>query len=233
MSRVANLYRLQTIDSQLDARRARLEAVRVALSQSAAVEQARGQLTLAESALKQARRDLQDAELAVQSQSAKISDVEARLYGGGVRNPKELQDLQRDAESLKRLRQSLEDRQLDAMGALETAEAAHALAHAALLAAVAEAEHSNAELAKEKRTLEHEIQRLEVEREAAEASLSPEDLRTYGDLRARKRGVAVSRLDDSVCSSCGVAPSSSRIQDARQGNQLIRCGNCERILFAG
>lgn len=233
MSRAANFFRLQTIDSQLDSRRARLEAVKLALSQNEAVEKARRELALAEASWDQAKRDLRSTEAAVQGQSAKITEAETRLYSGAVKNPKELQDLQRDVESLKRHRSTLEDRQLDAMGIAEQAEAAHALAHAAALAAEADAGRANAELAQEKQALETEIGRLDIEREAGEAPISPEDLRVYEELRRRKRGVAVSRLEDGVCSSCGVAPSSSRIQDARQGDSIIRCGNCERILFAG
>jgi predicted nucleic acid-binding Zn-ribbon protein len=42
----------------------------------------------------------------------------------------------------------------------------------------------------------------------------------------------VSTLEDGACTACGVAPSSSRIQSARQGNELILCGNCGRILCA-
>jgi predicted nucleic acid-binding Zn-ribbon protein len=55
----------------------------------------------------------------------------------------------------------------------------------------------------------------------------------YDRLRPAKKGRAVALLEDGVCTACGVAPSSSRIQSARQGNDLVLCGNCGRILCAG
>jgi uncharacterized protein len=47
---------------------------------------------------------------------------EASLYGGKIRNPKELQDLQVEIAALKRRTATLEDEQLEAMLAVEDAE---------------------------------------------------------------------------------------------------------------
>ena len=58
----------------------------------------------------------------VNKQKVKIEQSEASLYSGNVTNPKELQDLQNEAAALKRYLVTLEDRQLEAMLEVETAE---------------------------------------------------------------------------------------------------------------
>jgi predicted nucleic acid-binding Zn-ribbon protein len=76
------------------------------------------------------------------------------------------------------------------------------------------------------------LDRLAIDREAAEAAVSQDDRQIYQSLRRRKRGMAVARLEDGACSACGVSPSSSRAQAARHDDELTFCGNCERILYA-
>ena len=76
------------------------------------------------------------------------------------------------------------------------------------------------------------VAQLETEREAVQTPIAAEERELYERLRRGKKGRAVSRLEDGVCTACGVAPSASRAQSVRQGNELIRCGNCDRILYA-
>ena len=65
--------------------------------------------------LEAARVVIREAEYAAQAQREKIEQTENSLYGGAVSNPKELQDLQMEAESLKRHLQTLEDRLLEVL----------------------------------------------------------------------------------------------------------------------
>jgi predicted nucleic acid-binding Zn-ribbon protein len=84
---------------------------------------------------------------------------------------------------------------------------------------------------KDKGAAEALIAKAEGEREAALISVNAEDRVTYDTLRKQKR-VAVALLSEGSCSLCGVAPSSSRVQAARAGGELVRCNNCGRILYA-
>ena len=118
------------------------------------------------------------------------------------------------------------------MEAVETAEQQEAAARQALSeteGARAEEQHA---LTKDMSALEALITKLEGEREAALITVSAEDRATYDSLRRQKGGKAVALLVEGTCGLCGVAPSSSRIQAARQGGEMVRCGNCGRILYA-
>jgi uncharacterized protein len=232
MSRVSTLFRLQEIDLELDAHRARLETIAEALRGSPAVQAAYQRMVEADGWLASARVDVRSFEYDNQALSEKIAEVEKRLYGGAVSNPKELQDLQKDVESLKHRRATLEEKQLDALIKAEAAEARKLSAETDLEHAEAEAAKLNGHLLDEQTGLLARVSQLEGEREAVQGSIPADDRETYERLRRSKNGRPVSRLDDGVCTACGVAPSSSRIQNARQGHELIRCGNCDRILYA-
>ena len=77
---------------------------------------------------------------------------------------------------------------------------------------------------------EHKIALLLDEREVALAPISTKDYQVYEKLRKSKGSVAVILIKEGVCAACGMAPSASRIQHTRSGVELIRCGNCARIL---
>ena len=232
MSRASQLLRLQDTDLDLEAARTRLKAIETALGEAPAVRAAQKQLAAAQAQVATARAAVRLVELDVQSLTAKITEVDGRLYGGRVTNPKELQDLQKDIESLKRQHAKLEEQELEILIQQESAETAVRTAEAALQRAEAEAAKTHGSLLDEKNILKTRVGKLEVEREALAAPIPAEDRELYDRLRSSKRGRAVSRLEDGVCATCGVATSSSRGQSARQGNDLIRCGNCERILCA-
>jgi len=232
MSRAASLLQLQSIDLELDANRARLGAIEIALGDDPAVKQAQRDVVDAQAQLHAGRVVVQNLEYDGQTLGQKIAEVESRLYGGVVTNPKELQDLQNEGASLRRRREALEEKQFEAMLAVEAAEVRGAEAQHRLQQAEAAASAAHGNLREERERLRTAVARLEINRGASVAGIPAGDLELYTRLRQSKKGRAVSQLDEGACTACGVAPSSSRIQDARQGNDIILCGNCGRILCA-
>lgn len=203
-----------------------------ALGEDAAVKAAQAALSAVETQVAAIKSAARAGEAEIEALATKLAEAEAQLYGGQVRNPKALQELQAEVESLKRRRADLEDRLLETMIRLDEAEETRRAAAAALAEAGRRHADTTSSLLAEQARLEGALSRLALEREAAEAPVSQADRALYAALRQRKHGVAVARVMDSACGSCGVAPSSSRLQAARQGAELVRCGNCERILYA-
>jgi hypothetical protein len=232
MSQPFKLFRLQQIDSQLDQGRIRLREIEATLSNNDALNLARQHVSEAETKLASARKALHHAEENTQSQHIKIEQTEAALYGGKVRNPKELQDLQNESAALKRFLDILEERQLVALIAVEECEAHFNEMVEVLSRITAERELLVQRLSAERTSLEQETKRLEVERQAATNSIPAEDLALYEKLRQQRRGVAVAKVNGSVCSACGSALNASLLQAARSPNLLARCDSCGRILYA-
>lgn len=233
MSAAFNLYRLQQTDTRLLQARSRWNVVQGALENDANTRAALEHDQSAREACLRSENILREAEFQTQATRVKIEQAEASLYGGRVSNPKELQDLQKDVESLKRHLAALEDEQLEAMLALEVAQAAETLARAALDLTLANVEVESKELRVEQALLRSEVESLEAERQAIAHGMDSQSLERYDALRAQKRGIAVAMLVDGTCNACGAPLPPSQRQAAQIGDQLIHCPSCGRMLYAG
>ena len=233
MSQPFKLFRLQQVDSQLDQARGRLRDIEAILSDHAALRQAKEKCDHAETELKRAQRELRQAEQLVQAQQMKIEQTEASLYGGKIRNPKELQDLQKEAVSLKNYKITLEDRQLDSMLAVEEAETLLLAAQQELTAVRSQMETQQSSLRAEQANLLNRVNELETERQAVISTIEAPDIQLYELLRQQRRGVAVAKISDNPCSACGSTLTPAQIQAAHSSTQISRCSFCGRILYAG
>ena len=115
MGRVSALHRLQQVDGEISRRRTRGEQISAILANSTELLSLQHSLDGNQNQLEAARVAVRESEYAAQAQREKIEQTEKSLYGGAVSNPKELQDLQMEAESLNRYLQTLEDRLLEAL----------------------------------------------------------------------------------------------------------------------
>src|SRR5690242_6387676 len=114
MSRASALLQLQTLDLELDAHRVRLHAIEQELGADPAVQAAQRAVAEGHTALQAARVAVQALEYEAQGLATKLAEVSDRIYGGAVSNPKVLQELQLENESLQRRRTALEEKQFEA-----------------------------------------------------------------------------------------------------------------------
>jgi predicted nucleic acid-binding Zn-ribbon protein len=233
MSRPFKLYRLQQIDSQLDEAQARLEEIAAILGEDEALKAAKQAVAETEEARGKAEKELRRAEEDVQAQQIKIEHNQSTLYGGKVTNPKELQDLQAEAEALQRHLGALEDVQLEKMLAHEDAGAALKAAQQRQHEIETERAKEHGELGQEREVLLKEVERLNGDREAAASGIPDEDMRQYLALRESKGGMAVAKVKDKTCGACGATLSHALAQAARSPNDLSHCSSCKRILYSG
>jgi len=233
MSRASSLYRLQQLDFELMNSHERIKEIQQILEDDKAIVRLREILETSEIQLKDTRTIHSAARHDVDSQRAKIEQTEKTLYGGLVRNPKELQERQQEAESLKRYLVALEDRLLEAMIHLDEMQEQRDTADEALTRALEIQVHQHRDLKQELEDLLAKIERLDAEREAALASVVQEDQELYEDIRKRLGGRAIVLVQEGSCSACGMVVAHSVQQSIRSGSDLIRCGQCGRILYAG
>lgn len=229
MSRSANLYALQQIDQETDSRRVRLSVVIESLGETKELQSARQRLGQAQSELSKWRTRQRDQELVLQELDQKKQDSERKLYGGKIRNPKELSDLQEEVASLGRRRTAAEDDLLEIMLTAEDGDAEEREATESLNRVTAQWESNQAELRAEKETLENRLLELAARRQQRIATIAAADLADYEHLRPRKRGAAVAILDGDECQGCMTTVSAARVKEARS-DALAHCGTCGRIL---
>ena len=233
MSESFKLYRLQQIDSELDKSFTRIKEIDRLLADDHQIRISQGNLDRAKKVNFEAEKRLRNAEQNVSDQRIKIERSQAALYGGKITNPKELQGLQHESESLKRYLITLEDQQLEAMLALDDAEAGYIEASEAHVKAETLVAEQKAKLSEEKSELLQQIERQQNERNAASANIPPTELGIYETLRKKKNGIAVARVMEKTCGACGSTLSATIYSSAQVPSKITRCSTCGRILYAG
>jgi predicted nucleic acid-binding Zn-ribbon protein len=231
MSRVASLYDLQMIDSGLNSRVTRMRQIDEQMADSpellaarSALEEASARLAAEQASLRQLSHDGDET-------STRLRSLEKKMYDGSVKNPKELGQMQEEVGHLRERAKSLEERTLDAMMAVEAAEAEHAGAQEALEAVTREQETYHAGLLEEKDKLLSQAKVLQVKRQRSITELPWADLQAYERLRRSKGGVAIAAVRGGLCTSCHVAVPATVMRQARAGDQLTTCPTCGRILY--
>jgi len=233
MSSALGLLRLQQVDIRIGRNEARIQQIQEILDNDAELTAARQALTTAESRLFEADHARRIAEADAQSQQTKIAQTEATLFGGSVRNPKELQDLQADVASLKKRLAATEDQELQAMVSVEALAAEVRLAQERLTAVEARLANEHHKLLDERMELLRIRDNFLAEREAAVAPVAAGAVEQYEVLRRQRRGVAVAEVLDNACNACGTTLTAALQQSARHADQLVYCPSCGRILYAG
>ncbi len=233
MSHSFKLFRLQQIDSSIEKGRRRLDEINKMLEDDRQVQMSQQRLALVKNAHYEAEHNLRFAEQNVKEQRLKIERSQTTLYSGKIVNPKELQDLQLESESLKRYLTTLEDKQLEAMFAYDEAEAEHKEMSEQHESLIAQVEQEKVELTAEKVELIQDLDRQESERKAASSNIDSGDLTLYESLRSQKKGIAVARVVDKTCSACGSTLTATTFSSAQVPTKLTRCTTCGRILYKG
>ncbi|MCL4300471.1 MAG: hypothetical protein KJ077_32345 [Anaerolineae bacterium] len=231
MSRVQQLYQLQMLDSEVDKTNQQLAEIASQLGESEVLKQAKAQAEAAEKQFHQAQAAMQNLNLELQSLTQKIAQQEKTLYQGKALSPKEATNLQDEIASLKRRQGQREELLLEAMVGAEEAEQQLEQIRAELATVQTDWQSDQERLAEQQAALKNKLHELKQQRPVMVKVIDPDDLDEYEELRPRKAGRAVAVVKDGICLGCGVAASSSRIQHARAGTELIYCGTCGRILY--
>ncbi|MDD3825099.1 MAG: hypothetical protein PHY79_03915 [Anaerolineae bacterium] len=233
MTVLKQLYRLQLVDSEWTAKQERLTQVEEALGETQDLLQAREAEAETEEVLEGLKKRLRSLEMDVSSVNSKLKINQDRLYGGKVRNPKELSGLQEEAGALRRRRSELEDQELELMIEIEGQEAELAERQARLRQIEAAWREDQEHLQAEKEQLAVELQDLKGEREALRAPIPARDLADYDDLRQRYGGIGLALLKKGICQVCGVDVPTGVADAVARGEGRHYCPVCNRLLYGG
>jgi predicted nucleic acid-binding Zn-ribbon protein len=225
------LYALQQTDLQLALKKRHYQQIEAQLGEGETLRKAKSALKHAQEEHSQWRATLLDRELEATGIAEKIKADEARLYGGQVRNPRELDDLQKDTEYLKRRQADVEEKQLEAMMRLEQATTRLAIAQEEFTVAEAAWKEQNAELSQEYESLKQDLAQLLARRKAVVKHIDAPDMAEYKALCRLRQGVAVVAVKGDMCVTCNVQVPQRDLEKAQQTDELFYCSGCERILY--
>lgn len=155
-----------------------------------------------------------------------------RLDAGQVGSPRDLQNLQSEIEALERRKRSLEDAELEVMEQLEAMQARQAELSAALDEQARRGEGARSSRDEHWGALDAEADAVRVERAAVAGELPADVLTLYEALRTQFGGVAAAALRRGRCEGCmlQVDPADLRRFTAAPPDEVLRCGECRRIL---
>ncbi|MEP6758611.1 MAG: C4-type zinc ribbon domain-containing protein [Actinomycetota bacterium] len=233
MGATTHLLDLQALDLAIDRLRARKAAIEsggeltAARADADAAEARLGEHTLQLDALD---RDATKVEHEVDSLSQKAAAEEQRMGSGAIANARELEAIGHEITNLKRRISDREDELLAIMERREAIEAGAKEAESVAVERRTTAQRVAGTSADELGTVGAELAAREAERPSLAATIDPETLDLYEELRPQKKGVGAAALIDNVCQGCHEQLSSVELEHARHADGIVRCDHCRRIL---
>lgn len=162
--------------------------------------------------------------------SAKIKNEEKKLYGGAIRDPKELLSLQKEVRALCKHKDELETDLLEQLDLVEnlTGEVKDLSDQVESLRTEEDkAEKEHKEVLAE---IETKLTELNREREGTIPGISDQLLELYGKLRGKIGSVVVVGVEEGICQGCRTELPAEEVDKMIHSDKLWRCPHCRRII---
>ena len=231
MISIRQMYQLQELDWDIDARSATLITVEERLGDDQELQELRRQIEELEPQLPALRAQQREYEQEGERHRHKATEVEARLYGGSVRNPRELSDLQEELRQLRARQQPAEDTALNLIEQGDNLDAQLQDLKTRLSERTVQWEAEQASLKTQQAALTKGLSGLGRQRKTLAADLDATTRSLYDLLRQSRHGHAVAKVERGMCLGCRVSLPSHEIQRARVARELVQCTSCSRILY--
>ena len=223
------LYQLQELDLEIESNEQALSQKVSQLGENQAVIRTKTKLTEEQQRLDELKHQQRAVEGDVADLTGKITTTEEQLYSGRTSNPKELSNLQHEAEVLKTKRSHLEDKALETMNQAELTEASIAETSRDLKQLESEWHSQQQQLSAEIDQIKSKLSDLTEKRQLQASDIDPESVQLYEKLRKQK-GQSLAKVEQGICRSCQISLPFNKLQQARS-DTLVLCGSCGRILF--
>jgi len=231
LSNVRRLYELQEIDLGIRDNKKSVADIEGKLHDDSTVVDAKVKLQEEEKKLSETRKTEKQLEWDVEELSGKMDEVNKQLYGGSVKNPKDLASLNEEFEHFKQRRTVMEDGLLDLMSEMEQQQRAYDSAKEQAKKAEDQWQENNGHLVEDRDRLNSEIAELAGKREEVASQVDQSDLAIYERLRKTKADEAIARVEQGMCKGCRINLPTHTLQKVRTGQELVYCTNCGRILY--
>lgn len=160
----------------------------------------------------------------------KIAAEQQKIMSGQITDHKQVQNLSRELDSLRRRKDKLERDTLDMMERVEKADAQRTKV-ATAVGQLAKREVRYIERFKEQGGgLQTHIADSRRRRDQLAATLEPKLLAQYESLRAAKAGIAIGRLQGESCSVCRMQLPIGAIAGLLAGDDVGICPRCHRLI---
>ena len=229
MSLAKRVFELQQIEQAILSQRNQADEIDLRLKHNSAYEKAREELSVAEQGKADLERQYKELDAEAEQLRNNIQQINDKLYGGKIRNPKELLSFEQEAAMLKSNLVPKDDLLLAMMEKLESRKAEVQRLQESCKTIEAAWQKEKLDLKVEKDKVMGELAELEKKRKEITGEIDSSALNTYEGIKGR-RSQAVVRVEQGRCMGCRVTLSVSELQRVR-GIGIVTCSNCGRILY--
>ena len=234
MTTIRPIYELQEMDSKIDRQQSELATVEARLADNKLMEELKRRLSTNEERLmrlmqtksSQAMQDLEAKQF-----QAKVQSLEERLYGGSVRNQKELESITSELQYTKQQYTESDEQLLTLMLSVDELEKQIAETRARIKELESTQAEARVKLAGERDALKESLASDAEKRTRMVEAIPALLLSQYERLRKAKQGVAVAMVQGGRCMACRLALPTGEMQSLRTSNVPITCSSCGRILY--
>ena len=157
----------------------------------------------------------------------RLRSREKELMSGRIRNPTDLMQMSEEVKHMKQRFAEEEDAEMQLMEHADSTEHAVRDATTALEESRRRSAAEDPGLRKELKTWRSELSEVEAERDSVWEQVPPAAQAGY---RRMRMNPPVAKVLNNQCQACRVTVTSSGMQKLRQGDELVHCEHCSRIL---
>ena len=218
MSSSKRIYELQQVDLSIQAKSKELEGINLRINRDEAYELAKANHDAAREAQKEREKQYKELDAEAENVRSALQKINDKLYGGKIKNPKELVGYEQEAGMLKGNLSGKDSAKTEIKKLQEIYKMAETDWQSRKVTLTGQADQ-----------LKEELAGLENKRQEILAVVDKETLTAYENIKSRK-GQAVVRVEQGRCLGCRVSLSISELQRVR-GMSIVTCSNCGRILY--
>ncbi len=183
-----------------------------------------------QSALDALKKDYRSSEVEVQSIEGQIIKSEEKLRA--VKTNKEYQATLKEIEDFKQKASGIEDKMLEYLDSLETAETEVATQQADLADVKADVTIQQEEIRQKGEQQRLSLEGYQEERNAIWENINPKLQDMYSRVKIQSQGIAIAAVEESVCLACRMnIPPQLYIELLRMNDTLRMCPHCQRIIY--
>jgi uncharacterized protein len=175
------------------------------------------------------QKDRKQCESDIQLQDQKISKLKEQMLE--AKTNEQYRAFQNEVDFCGKEIKRLEDRILELMSESEPLDKNVKAAETAFKADKQQVDGEKALARESTAATQKALQELQRERDSVASGLDADVLRDYERTRKSRHGQATAESIDGRCNACHMALRPQYFLDLKQGDQLLHCENCQRILY--
>lgn len=225
------LLEVQAVDSRILRAQHTIASLDTGAALAAEYNAAKAEAETLRNASNNAHVEQRDAELRLQTIETKAAQIQKTLYAGTVRAPKELENLQLEAEMLGRQRDDAELKVLESMETASERLKAAESAESEMNSIASRYRKVRALYKQQHASLTEEIEADQKVRIEAIRPVPAPLLARYDMIRNRRQGIGAAALDGNSCGACHTQLNVTLLEEARALKDVTVCEYCGRILI--